>query len=155
MEVRLDSKKQLYDFLVEFYKKYEFYPFTEIENECTLKPDGGLYFLIKQWNNSPKLENSENKKKARYKPEIIRQLSEFNNSWFKFVISEEANWGEIEEDYLKPSLIRRDQIILMPEGENQARLNLTREMAASIAIREGVRFSDRLHVTIWNLKVGV
>lgn len=151
----LRQQKQLVDFLIEFYDKYEFLPFIEIENEGTLVPSEDMINLVSQWNNSPKLENSENKKKARYKPEIIKQLSQLDNSWFKFVISEEANWNEIEEDYLKPGLIKREQIILMPEGENQARLNLTREMAASIAIREGVRFSDRLHVTIWDKKTGI
>ena len=111
--------------------------------------------LVDQWNNSPKLENSENKKKARYKPEIIKQLSRLHNSWFKFVISEEANWNEIEEDFLKPGLIHRYQIILMPCGETREQLSLTKELAVNIAIREGVRFSGRLHVEIWDKKTGV
>lgn len=151
----LRQETRLYDFLIEFISLYEFSPFIEIENECTLMPSKGMMALVNQWNNSPKLDNSENKKKARYKPEIIRQLSELNNSWFKFVISEEANWNEIEEDFLKPGLIHRHQIILMPEGETREKLALTREMAADIAIRENVRFSDRLHVTIWDKKTGI
>ena len=39
--------------------------------------------------------------------------------------------------------------------ERKDELSKTRELAANIAIREGVRFTDRLHVTIWNKKTGV
>ncbi len=151
----LRQQKQLESFLIEFFDKFDFLPFIEIENECTLMPSDNIINLIGQWNNSPKLENSENKKKVRYKPEVIKQLSELDNSWFKFVISEEANWNEIEEDFLKPGLIKREQIILMPEGDTREKLTLTQEMAASVAIREGVRFCNREHVVLWNKRTGV
>lgn len=151
----LRQQKQLEEFLDDFLNKYDFIPFIEIENECTLYPSGYMMGVVNQWNNSPKLENSENKKKARYKPEIIKQLSQLDNSWFKFVISEEANWNEIEEDYLKPDLIRRDQIILMPCGETREQLEKTRLMAVDIAVREGVRYSTRLHVDLYDKKTGI
>ena len=151
----LRQETRLYDFLTEFITLYEFAPFIEIENECTLMPSKGMMALVNQWNNSPKLDNSENKKKARYKPEVIKQLSQLDNSWFKFVISEESNWNEIEEDFIKPGLIRREQIILMPEGDTREKLALTQEMAASVAIREGVRFCNREHVVLWNKRTGV
>jgi len=151
----LRSQTQLYDFLIEFNERYDFSPFTEIENECTLIPSKGIMALIDQWNNSPKLENSENKKKARYKPEIISLLSQLSNSWFKFVISKEDDWEEIEKDFINPGLIKREQIILMPEGDTREKLALTQEMAASIAIREMVRFCNREHVILYNKKTGV
>ena len=151
----LRQQKQLVGFLEEFTDRYDFHPFIEVENEGTLIPSEQMLLIVDQWNNSPKLENSENKKKARYKPEIIKILSELDNSWFKFVISEEDNWREIEEDFINPGLIKREQIILMPEGDTQDKLALTREMAANIAIRENVRFSDRLHITIWDKKTGI
>lgn len=151
----LRQQKQLVRFFEEFTDRYNFHPFIEIENESTLMPSEQMTLLVDQWNNSPKLENSENKKKARYKPEIIKYLSETYNSWFKFVISEEADWKEIESDFINTGLIYRDQIILMPEGDTREKLSLTRNMTADIAIREGVRFSDRLHITLWDKKTGV
>lgn len=151
----LKQEKQIEQFLYVFMVKYQFKPFIEIENECTLMPSEGMINITDQWNNSPKLENSQNKKELRYKPEILKALSEIPNSWFKFVVSEESDWEEIEKDFLEPGLIRREQVILMPCGESQEELSKTREMAAEMAIREGVRFSDRLQITIWNKKLGV
>jgi organic radical activating enzyme len=149
----LKQQKQLYNFIMAFQKKYYFKPYIELENEVVLKPDFGLGLLINQWNNSPKLANSGMKERARIKPDVIKYMSSLNNSWFKFVVRGEDDWKEIEKDYL-PRILK-NQIILMPEGQTQEELSKTREIVADIAIREGVRFTDRLHVTIWNKKTGV
>ncbi len=142
-------------FIVEFAENYGFKPFIEVENECVIMPSEGMINITDQWNNSPKLENSGNRKVARYEPEVLKKLSELDNSYFKFVISEGSDWDEIELDFLQPGLICREQIILMPCGETREALTQTREMTAEIAINEGVRFSDRLHVTLWDKKTGV
>ena len=151
----LKQQRRLVAFLEAFYRKYGFFPYIEIENEGVLMPDADLAALITCWNNSPKLANSGMKERVRYKPEIIKDLAQRPNSWFKFVISQESDWDEINKFYLETDLISRKQIILMPEGQTQEELNKTRELAADVAIREGVRFTDRLHVTIWNKKTGV
>ena len=66
---------------------------------------------------------------------------------------EKSDWNEIEKDFLPH--ISLTQVILMPEGQTQEELNQKREFVADLAISKGVRFSDRLHVTIWNKKTGV
>jgi organic radical activating enzyme len=43
----------------------------------------------------------------------------------------------------------------MPEGQTQEELSKTREMAADMAIKQQVRFTDRLHVTIWDRATAV
>ena len=43
----------------------------------------------------------------------------------------------------------------MPEGQTQDELSKTRELTANMSILNEVRFSDRLHITIWNKKTGV
>ena len=145
--------------LIEFYneivKKHLFLPYIEIENECTLMPSRQMSLIVNCWNNSPKLSNSGMNKELRYKPAIIKLLSTLNNSWFKFVISKEEDWKEIEDDFLNSDLIKRKQIILMPEGQCQEELNKKREMVMELAVKENVRFTDRLHITIWNRKTGV
>jgi len=98
----LRQQKQLVDFLIEFFNKYKFIPFIEIENEGVLKPNPSITLIINQWNNSPKLANSGMKELVRYKPEVIKQLSKLNNSWFKFVVETDENWDEINNFYLKP-----------------------------------------------------
>lgn len=149
----LKQQKQLINFLEAFMSKYFFIPYIEVENEAVLMPDPEFRKLINQWNNSPKLANSGMKERARLKPDIIKHMSSLPNSWFKFVVQTEEEWQEIEKDYLPH--IKLHQIILMPEGQNQEELSKTREIVADLAIKKGVRFTDRLHVTIWNKKTGV
>jgi organic radical activating enzyme len=151
----LKQQDALVMFLEEFHSKYGFAPYIEVENEAVLKPSSEFNFFVRQWNNSPKLENSGMKERVRYKPEILKCTARLENSWFKFVISDEKDWNEIQTMYLNTQLIERDQIILMPEGDNKEKLLFNREKVVEIAIRESVRFSDRLHITIWNKKTSV
>lgn len=151
----LKQQEQLTFFLEDFINRYGFKPYIEVENETVLIPNTTLSRLVDCWNNSPKLENSGMKERARYKPEVIEYTAKLPNSWFKFVVSSDKDWEEIDEFFLRPNLIRKDQIILMPEGDTQEKLNEKRELVADIAIKNQVRFSDRLHVTIWNKKTGV
>ena len=67
----------------------------------------------------------------------------------------EDEWNEIERDFIETDFFKKDQIIIMPCGENQKELEVTRPIAAEMAIKHGVRFCDRLHVTIWDKKTGV
>lgn len=151
----LKQQDRLVKFLEEFMEKYSFLPIIEIENECTLWPSTRLEQYINTWNNSPKLSNSGMKEKARYKPAIIQHLSKLSNSYFKFVISSEKDWEEIMNDFLIPGIITKDQIVLMPEGQTREELQNHYDIVVDIAVRENIRMCDRLHVTIWNKKVGV
>lgn len=151
----LKQQDSLFNFIIAFSNKYGFVPYLEVENECMLKPSYEMVAWVDQWNNSPKLSNSGMKKEIRYKPELIREMSEMSNSWFKFVVRDESDWKEIEEDFLIPGLIEKNQVILMPEGDQQEKLKITRPIVAELAIKYGVHFTDRLHVTIWDKKTGV
>lgn len=139
----------------EFYVRYKFKPYIEIENECVLRPSDEISEIVDCWNNSPKLSNSGNSRKARYKPEIIETMSHKENSWFKFVITSEKDWQEILEDFLNPKLIRKDQIILMPEGIDRISLELNRTFVAQMAIENNVRYCTREHINLWNMATGV
>jgi organic radical activating enzyme len=149
----LKQQIQLTEFIHQFIRKYTFKPFIEVENEAVLLPNPEFEKFVDQWNNSPKLANSGMKERVRIKPQIISHMSSLENSWFKFVVQNEDEWKEIEKDYLP--FIDKRQIILMPEGQTQDELSKTREIVADLAISKGVRFTDRLHITIWNKKTGV
>lgn len=151
----LKQQIALLQFCRRFGARYDFLPHYEVENECVLEPNEDLVRFISTWNNSPKLANSGMKERARYKPDIIKKTAQFKNSWFKFVVDCEEDWEEINEFFIQTNLVSKDQIILMPEGEDQEKLNKTREVAADMAIKHNVRFCDRQHVTIWNKKTGV
>lgn len=151
----LKQQKQVARFLNYFRNRFHFYPTVEIENECVVEPIPELYQRVFQWNNSPKLANSEMKRNIRYKPDVIKFTASLPNSYFKVVVESEEDWSEIKKDFLDPGLIQRNQLILMPCGQTQEQLHITRPLVAEMAIREKVRFSDRLHVTIWDKKTGV
>lgn len=142
-------------FIEEFEREFNFIPFIQVENECTIDPPEKLINYVSCWNNSPKLKNAEVEQYKRYKPRVIKKMSSIDNSWFKFVVGSLEDWDEIEMYYLKPKLIKKDQIILMPKGYCQDELSETRLMVAELAIEKNVKFSDRLQITLYNTKVSV
>ncbi len=134
---------------------YHFQPFVEIEDECVINPCAEIIAEASIWNHSPKLKSSGSPLKTRYKPELIKQHSIYPNHWFKFVISDEEDWEEINDMFLCKNLILRQQIILMPEGATRKELQKNYKLCIDLACKHGVRVSDRMHINIWNKKVGV
>jgi organic radical activating enzyme len=147
--------KSLYRFILYFIDRFGFKPFIEIENECIISPPNYLTYYVDCWNNSPKLSGSGMPRNVRYKPEVIKRMSLLHDSWFKFVVSCEEDWEEILMDFLEPQLIRKDQIILMPQGATRTELEKNRPIVVDMAIQHGVRYSDRLHIQLWDKTVGV
>jgi len=146
---------ELIEFFEQFKGLYDFLPFIELENECVKYPMEQLIRIVSVWNNSPKLMNSGMSWKVRYKPEIISFMSELHNSWFKFVVSTPEDWEEIKNDFLEREIVRRDQIILMPEGSTRMELEKNREFVVNMAIENNVRYCTREHIILWNNKTGV
>lgn len=145
------------DILVEFIRemqvKFQVSPTIEVENECVLIPKPELLLEVDYWNNSPKLTTSGMQFDRRFKPEVIKFMHWLSNSTFKFVITCEADWEEIESNFLKQDLIRKDQIILMPAGMTQDELRETYPVVFEMATKHNVRMCDRLHITLFNRKV--
>lgn len=149
------QQEKLAQFLRTFNLEFGFFPYVEVENECVILPSPEIQPLVNCWNNSPKLENSGNSRFNRYDPAIIKDTALLPNSWFKFVITERCDWAEIEEEYLEPGLIKREQIILMPEGTTREELAAHTEMVVELAIRENVLYRSREHITLWNKMTGI
>jgi 7-carboxy-7-deazaguanine synthase len=151
----LKQEKECIAFLKAFINKYGFKPYVEVENEAVLMPSTEFVELVDWWNNSPKLENSGMKERVRIKPLVLAYMGSLPNSIFKFVVDNEKDWDEIQNTYITPGFITKDKIVIMPEGQTQEELEKTRGLAAGIAIKNGVRFTDRLHVTIWDRATAV
>lgn len=149
------QQQRLTKFIESFIAKFGFKPYIEIENECVLLPDPALIALIDCWNNSPKLENSGNLKYTMYDPFVITTTAALRNSWFKFVITDQSDWDEIEFEFLDAELISRKQIILMPEGATRDELKNNTEMVVELAIRKGVLYRSREHIVLWNKMTGI
>ncbi len=143
-------------FLKSFEEQFDFHPFTEIENECTIVPSDEILNYIDCWNNSPKLFNSGVLYTKRHNPEAIEKVAALGDeAWFKFVVSDESDWDEIFAHFIHPALISPDQVILMPEGATPEEIIEKRQMVIDMAIRYGVRYSTREHIMVWGKKTGV
>jgi len=126
--------------------------FFEVETNGTILPSEYLLKNINLFNCSPKLTNSGNDKSITYKPEVIKELNK-QETIFKFVVSSEKDWKEIQDDYL--FLLDKKKVYLMPAGENQDLLNKNKEEVVNLAISNHLNFTTRLHIDIWNKKTGV
>tara|TARA_R110002050_G_scaffold199334_3_gene334177 strand:- start:352 stop:1080 length:729 start_codon:yes stop_codon:yes gene_type:complete len=126
--------------------------FFEVETNGTIIPSEYLLKNINLFNCSPKLRNSGNDKSITYKPEVIKELNK-QEAIFKFVVSSEKDWKEIQDDYL--FLLDKKKVYLMPAGENQDLLNKNKEEVVNLAISNHLNFTTRLHIDIWNKKTGV
>ena len=146
------------DYLVVFMEelwKHNIQPFFELETEGTILPRVALQKYIRCWNVSPKLSNSGVPTHVRYNPTKLKTFANLRVAWFKFVVDNETDWREIQIDFLDTSIIGKYQIILMPQGATKEELNLNRERVIEMAVRHGVRYSDRLQIVAWDKKIGV
>lgn len=74
----------------------------------------------------------------------------------KFVVGCPEDEAEIKNNYLKH--LRNwqpDQIMLMPLGANSFELQQTTQMVLEMAIRNGWRFTQRVHIDLFGAKAGV
>lgn len=113
---------------------------------------------------SPKLSSSTPSKKLLPKMAMNHEKKRKNikvlNSYIvsgktvqlKFVITGPDDIKEIQEDFLDALeyQIPNDLIILMPEGIDPVKLAAKHIMVAEECIKNGWRFSPRLHIMIWN-----
>lgn len=87
---------------------------VEIETNGTIDPLPELSEC--QFNCSPKLENSGNTKRLRYKPEILRHINKIPESNFKFVASSPEDFEEID-NIVTECRLDPNKILIMPEGK--------------------------------------
>lgn len=136
-----------------FFEQYNFLPILEIETNGTIMPKFDLLSEKIFWNCSPKLANSGEPYEKRVKPLVIRKLNEQGKIIFKFVVSQKEDLIDILQDYGES--LDMKNVCLMPAGSSQEELLNTRQMVAELCINQGLRYSERLHIVIWNQKTGV
>lgn len=86
---------------------------TEIETNGTISPTGEL--RTAQINCSPKLSNSGNPLKKRYKPDVLRDINDLEKSSFKFVAQTDSDLDEVKH-LVDEVGIDAEKILIMPEG---------------------------------------
>lgn len=120
----------------------------EIETNGTIPPGPELGQDIDQWNVSPKLANSGNPPDRREEPVALTAFQELPNAYFKFVVAEPGDVDEVRrlrDRYQLPG----QRVILMPEGRTYEALNSRSGWVSEACVREGFRFSTRLHILLW------
>jgi 7-carboxy-7-deazaguanine synthase len=128
------------------------FQYFEIETNGAIVPLDELIQRINWWNCSPKLANSDLPYDNRMNAVAISKLANLKNIDFKFVVSDERDIAEIEQDfsqYLSPR-----QIMLMPEGTTAHRIAKSSSWVADQCIRHGFRLSPRLHILLWGNERG-
>lgn len=144
---------RLQEYLEWFKDRWRFIPVIEVETNGTILPNRFLARVVSYWNVSFKLQNSGEPWEKRIVEPVLYHfnLSE-KNVTFKIVITQEDDFLELITDF--PWLDMK-KVILMPAGENQDQLKITRPIVMEICKTAGVRYSDRLHIVNWNKKTGV
>ena len=122
--------------------------YFEVETNGTIIPSLELVRDIDQWNVSPKLGTSGNALERRELPMVLDFFRQLPNTHFKFVILEPS---DIEQVCILRSKYKLagERIILMPEGTTPEVLQKRSRWVSEACVREGFRFSMRLHILLW------
>jgi organic radical activating enzyme len=103
---------------------------------------------------SPKLANSGNAPRVRYRPQVIEWFASsaaWPKTYFKFVVSRLDDFGEIDA-MVKTHGIIRSHVYIMPEGTTPRAVTEGARLVADATIDRGYNLSLRSHVYIWGDK---
>ncbi|MGB6328630.1 MAG: 7-carboxy-7-deazaguanine synthase QueE [Halarcobacter sp.] len=145
----------------EFQKLLKYY--VEKEHQVTIETNASLdidftedYQKKVLFSMSVKLSNSLETKRKRINIDAIKKVfSETSNSYLKFVVNK-SSIDEIEKEILDIlKNIENYEVYLMPLGSTVDEINDNSEAVINMAIKNGFKYSDRLHIRIWDNKRGV
>jgi organic radical activating enzyme len=114
-----------------------------VETNGTITPVAEMYELVDQFNCSPKLSNSGDRRESRVHNQALTSLTQNPKVFFKFVVSGESDIAEILEYTNAFSMSR---VYLMPLGKTREELDKTRQLTEQLCKEYGFLFSDRLHI---------
>jgi len=145
----------------EFQKLLKYY--INKNHKVTIETNASLNIDLKEnfhksiiFSMSVKLSNSlEPLKKRVNKETLIKILQNSKKSYLKFVIGDDFLNKAIDEinDILKD--IPKCEVYLMPLGDTSKQIDKNSIKVINLAIKYGFKYSDRLHIRVWNNKRGV
>ena len=125
----------------------------DFETNGTITPDGELIKVIPNvtFTVSPKLYNNGDSLHLRFKEKTLKWHAE-RNSCFKFVVQNEDDVKEIWEYYIENNNvgINKENVWFMPCCGSQKELLENGTAVAELAKTYGVKFSNRLHLQLWD-----
>jgi organic radical activating enzyme len=127
--------------------------FIEIETNGTRVPLPALLERVNQWNVSPKLASAGDSEALRIRPEALTALRDSGRAYLKLVVKSEQDRDEAEA--LRERFgFARERTLLMPEASTPDELHARSPAVAAWSQALSVRFSSRLHVTLWGGRRG-
>ena len=126
--------------------------FVEFETNGTVPPIPPLFSnLDLSYNVSPKLANSGLALSVRYNKDVLKQFLNVS-SIFKFVVNDELEVAEIENNY---NFIPNHRIYLMPASSTREELIAKSEKVVEMCKKYNYIYSPRLQLFIYDRVVGV
>ncbi len=92
--------------------------------------------------------------RLRIQPEVLQRLMSDYEHQLKFVVERPEDMPEILA-LVRQLAADRGRVVLMPEGTDAAVLRERGAWLARICMREGFRYSGRLHIELWGNRRGV
>lgn len=118
---------------------------AEIETNGTVAPTAELSTV--QFNCSPKLANSGNFLARRRRPEVLKAIAQLPKSYFKFVVTSEADFEEID-DVVALAEMSPQRVLIMPEGRDANVIERKAELYSPLARERGYQITRR-HQLEW------
>jgi organic radical activating enzyme len=139
-----------------YYEEYEGCNlYNEIETNGTQYIEDDLFEELDQINCSVKLANSGHSYVERFQALSLKRIMAHSNYWFKFVISDELDMQEIQQDFIEPLKIPPHRVLMMPGLDNQDNFHERTEFCLQMAKKYGYIGMTRLHISAWNQTTGV
>ena len=129
--------------------------YVECETNGTIDVSANLLSQIQQFNVSPKLSNSGMPADRRIVANVLQKLATLPHVFFKFVISSADDLDELLRDYVDSFQMPHHHIYLMPAADTRESLIQNSPKIIDLCKTYGFKFSNRLHLMVWNQKTGV
>ncbi len=121
--------------------------FIEIETNGTIIPLKEFDKYIDQYNVSPKLSNSGEKREKRFNFKILRWFAKNKKSYFKYVIDKEGDIKEVIEQVNKLKIDKK-RVYLMPCAKTKEELEEKSKIVIDLCKKYKFNYSDRLHIRL-------
>jgi len=121
---------------------------VEIETNGTVAPHPALDPLVSQYNVSPKLSHSGNPIDSAQIPERLAEWIQKPQAWFKFVVAAPADVDEVIA-LIETHGLPRERAFVMPEGTDSETLRTRERWLAPLALQQGLRLTDRMHIHLY------
>ena len=125
----------------------------DFETNGTIMPDDEWFNLgcLVSFTTSPKLSSNGDPDEKRFKPDVLRFLVQ-HNACFKFVAKQESDLNEVLEKYINnPDVaLPSEYVWIMPMCGSRKELLEVGPAVAEICKKYGFKFSNRMHLQIWD-----